>query len=421
MSCGRHLQVLQDIENKYRDGGAVFLAVSTDAPEYQSAIPGYLDKFSLHCRVLLAGEKNVPGYADALAPGSLYVIDRRGLLAGVPSEFRVSNLEQELERRLPDLLAGRPAPGRVLWTARRLPQGWGELWRDPEASGGLHLAVAPATPHAPLELMLLDRLDHLTRYTGAGVRLGEGDLEEGKGYFELRGADLDDDGVNEWLVRAGNNIEVLDSKGRPYWTYYNYDASDKDEVEIAGVTDLDGDGFKEIVVRSGDHVIALGSVGRPRWIHRSTQPLNGVTVDARGTIWAESDGGLSPIDASGKSGTAVMRAFGFMRIVGETRDGKGELLRVLDGRDLDHRVDVDHDLDGDGRDDVVIASQNGVVAYDPDGRLILSVASGEWGLGMALANLDGRTGDEMVLFLPKYGLMALGRQDRGTGKAAAGP
>lgn len=409
------------MENKYRDGGAVFLAVSTDSPEYQSAIPRYLDKFSLHCRVLLAGEKNVPGYADALAPGSLYVIDRKGFLAGVPSEFRISNLEQELNSRLPDLLAGRPSPGRVLWTARRLPRSWGELWRDPEASGGLDLAVAPATSHAPLELMLLDRLNHLTRYTGEGARLGEADLEEGKGYFQLRGADLDDDGVNEWLVRAEHNIELLDPKGRPYWTYYNYDASDKDEVEMAGVTDLDGDGFKEIVVRSGDHVIALGSVGRPRWIHRSAQPLIGVRVDARGAIWTESDSGLSPIDASGRSGTAVTRTFGFMHTVGETRDGKGELLRVLDGRDLDHRVDVDHDLDGDGRDDVVIADQYGVVAYDPDGRLILSVASGEWGLGMALANLDGRPGDEMVLFIPKYGLVALGKKDGDAGKAAAGP
>lgn len=389
------------------------LAASIDSPETVPSIPGYLKKNGLHCRVLLAGENGVPGY-DFSAASSLFVIDRKGFLAGVPSEFYM-RFREELERRLPDLVAGRPTLGPVLWAAQRLPPGWGEIWRDPRASGAYSLTAAPATPKGSLEIGLLDGAHHFMRYSPQGVLLGEVTLEDrGEAWWGLQGADLDGDGMNEWIVRSGSEVILIDSEGRPYWTYYGIDA-DQANVEVAGVTDVDGDGFKEIVVRAGNTVTALRSLKQPQWTHRSRESLIHAAMDAQGGIWAQSERGLFPIDAHGRAGSPVTPAFGAMQLKGETVGRGGEPLRIFGGRNT-RFVDADHDLDGDGRKDVVVAGgPGGVSAYDAEGRTILSltIAENQIAPQIALANLDGRPGDEMILYVPQYGLVALGKQGDG--------
>ncbi len=357
----------------------------------------------------------MPGY-DFEAASSLFVIDRKGYLAGVPSEFYFK-LEEELERRLPDLIAGRPTPGPVLWAAQRLPQGWEEIWRDRGVGGVASLAVAPATSRGPLEIGVLDGDHHLLRYSPKGARLGESSLDDGGGsWWGLKAADLDGDGRHEWLVRAGRSeVTVIDSEGRPYWSYYGRGSDET--FDLAGVTDLDGDGFQEVVVRSGDSVTALRNVNQPQWIHRSRESLIHAMVDARGRIWAQSDRGLFPIDAFGKAGPVAAPAMGSMLLKGEVIGNKGERLKIFGSRYVP-LVDADHDLDGDGRPDIVVVSEGGgVSAYDRDGKTILSlwISENQATPHVALADLDGRPGDEMVLFIPQYGLVALGK---GGGKLA---
>jgi hypothetical protein len=359
----------------------------------------------------------VPGY-DFSAASSLFLIDRKGLLAGVPSDFYFK-VEEELERRLPDLLAGRPTKGPVLWSAQRLPQGWREIWRDPKVAGVTSVAVAPATAKGPLEIGLLDGSHHLRRYAAGGSLLGDAAVDDGgESWWGLRGADLDGDGVNEWLVREGNlKVSVIDAEGRPYWSYYGRE-SEGTSFDLAGVVDLDGDGFKEVVVRSGDTVTALGNVGRPRWSYRSREKLSQAKVDVRGGIWASSERGLFPIDARGRAGALAVPAFGATVLKGETVGPRGERLWILGNRY--GVVDADHDLDGDVRKDIlVVSSGGGVAAYDRDGKTILSlwIAENQTTPQIALADLDGRPGDEMLLFVPQYGLVALGK---GGGELATG-
>ena len=313
----------------------------------------------------------------------------------------------------------------MLWATEIRPEGWGEIWRDPGVSGVVSVAVAPATSRGPLEIGVLDSSRHLRRYAADGSPLGEATLEE-EGWG-LQGADLDGDGEKEWLVRGQySTLTVLDSRGQAYWTHYGTeglrrgDQPREDSFQVGGVADLDGDGFQEIIVRSGDSVTALRSLGQVQWVHRSKQPLRHLMVDAHGVIWGQSDRGLFTIDALGRAGTPVAPPIGRLRFQGETVGRTEEHLRIFASRY--QFVDADHDLDADGRKDVVLAGRGGVSAYDGDGKTILSLSISETQRDprFALADLDGRPGDEMVLFIPHYGLVALGRRP-GTEARLAGP
>jgi hypothetical protein len=71
---------------------------------------------------------------------------------------------------------------------------------------------------------------------------------------------------------------------------------------------------------------------------------------------------------------------------------------------------LDHDVDGDGRDDVVVAGRQGVIVYDPSGQPILRVRSHDVGITAAVGDLDGKPGEELALFIEHYGLVVLGPQ-----------
>jgi hypothetical protein len=406
--------VLQDLEKKYKDRGLTLLAASMDGSDTQQKIPRYLQEYGLGCRVLLAGENGVPGF-DVQAASSLFVIDRKGFLAGVPGDFYYQ-MEKELERKLPDLLADRPAQGPILWAARRSPKGLSELWRGAAVSSVVSLAVAPATGDRAVEVGLLDDEQHFRRYSAKGVLLGEATLG-GKDIWGLRGADLDGDGNNEWLARGDSTLSVMDSEGEAYWQYRGHVGEAGEEAfEVGGVTDLDGDGHKEIIVREADTVTALGNVPQPLWSYASPNPLRHLWVDGHGRIWAQSSKGLLSIDATGHAENPSAKSTDWLLYRGEVADAQGEPLRVF-GRPYAGLIDADHDLDGDGRSDIVVASRAGVAAFAASGEMILSLYTTENQAEpvVALGDLDGRPGDEMVLFIPQYGLIALGMK----GEAAA--
>ena len=104
--CRAELKALQALEDRYGKDGAVLLAVSVDDAKTRTAIPGALAEMGLHCRVLLGEWGGFPGYSIPYA-GSVYLIDRKGIVAGIPGEF-LGDVVKQMEDRLPSLIrAGR--------------------------------------------------------------------------------------------------------------------------------------------------------------------------------------------------------------------------------------------------------------------------------------------------------------------------
>ena len=409
--------MLQDIEKKHRNEGLTLLAVSIDSPEDQPKIPAYLKKYGLDCRVLLAGNEGLEGY-NFYAASSLFVVDRKGLLAGVPSQYYFK-LEEELGRELPDLLSGRPTLGPVLWSLNIAPPGFGELWRVPEEAPVSDLTVVPASGKRAVEIGVLDESHHLKRYSGKGELLGDATLEDEK-LWGLSGVDLDEDGVNEWVARNETRFQVLDAAGRSYWGYDTYDS--EKTLEIGGFADLDGDGRKEILVRSGDAVMAIRNVPSLLWKNEALVDVKALKVDERKTIWVQTGDTVRRLDEAGRITGSSFQAPGSTAFLGELQPGSPRSLRAFGSRYSP--VLRGGDLDGDGSKDILVRSRGGVTVYAQDGSVLLSlfVAENQTDAAVVLADLDGKPGDEMVIQIPHYGLVALGMkadQRHGT-RASAG-
>jgi VCBS repeat protein len=398
--------VLQAIEKKYKDRGVSLLALSVDTPADQPKIPAFLKKYGLGCRVLLAGDEGIEGY-NFYAASSLFVIDRKGQIAGIPSEFYFK-IEDELEKRLPDLLAGKPTPGPLLWSVQKAPEGFGELWHASIEGTVTSVSIAPGSASRPPEIAVLDEGHHFRRYSATGELLSNVTLEDDK-TWGIVGVDLDGNGVNEWIARQQHSFKVLDESGEPYWTYY--EGSGDDWLEIGGFFDLDGDGRKEIVVRVEDTVAALRNVPRPLWKLKSFSDVKALKVDSRGRIRVQDGSTVWNVDARGRRAGAAFRVPGDTVFLGEAETGSALSARFFGSRYLS-KVDVEHDLDGDGRTDVVVAQRGGVRVFTQEGALLASlfIAENQGYMEVALADLDGRPGDEMVFFVPQYGLVALGRK-----------
>ena len=395
--------MLQDIEKKHKDEGLTLLALSIDAPEDQARIPAYLKKNHLDCRVLLAGEEGVRGYTFSAA-SSMFVIDRKGLLAGFPSQFYF-RIEEELGRMLPDLLAGKPTQGPVLWSIRSAPPGFGELWREPLDTKLTSIAIAQGSKGLRPEIGTLDEAHHLKRYSAQGVLESNVELEDTR-LTGLRAADLDGDGTPEWIAFNDTGLQVLDGSGHVYWTYDGYDPTRS--FEIGGIADLDGDGAREIVVRSGDTVSALRNVPRVLWKNEALVDVKGVRVEGPNSIWVQSGQTVRRLDARGRVTADSFQAPGSALFTGSLESGPSGPLRLFQW--LTQQAAATGDLDGDGKKDFLIRSNGWLVVYAQDGSILLSlaIAENQTSPTAVFADLDGNPGDELVVEIPNYGLVALG-------------
>jgi len=390
------------------------LALSIDRPEDQPKIPAYLKKYGLDCRVLLAGEEGLEGY-NFYAASSLFVVDRKGLLAGIPSQYYFK-VEEELGKQLPDLLAGRPTLGPILWSLESAPEGFGELWHAPEEAPLTDLAVVPASGKQAVEIGTLDVSHHLKRYSPAGELLGDATLEDEK-LYGLRGVDLDGDGTNEWVASKDSGFQVLDDAGSAYWSFDSYDSSKS--FEIGGFADLDRDGRKEILVRSGDTIRALRNVPGLLWKNETLKDVKALIVDGRQTIWTQTGDTVHRLDVKGRITGTGFQAPGRTVFLGETLPGSPRSLRAFG---IAYRPALSFgDLDGDGRKDILLTKTGGVTVFNQDGSILLSllVAENQTGPRAKLADLDGKPGDELIVNIPGYGLVALGMKST-QGKVAAG-
>jgi hypothetical protein len=386
--------------------------VSTDGPETRPRIPDLLKKYDLHTKVLLGDEKQLREYGIRVA-SSLYLVDRNGLLAAVPSEFYFG-LEKKVRARLPDLLEGKGQRGTLLWGVEKAPKGLGILWKQESNRALTALAVAPASKDHPAEIGVLEE-SHLTRYSASGELLADNSVEAPSAYG-LIGADLDGDGKNEWIVKEESGFKVLDPGGQPYWEYW----LSWPDWDFIGVMDLDGNGSQEILIRDGSSVVAKKSVPGVLWRTPPMGYLRSVVADGAGGMQVQTPEGIQELDLRGHPRGARRPFSGRALLAGRIRQGSGKSLDVFSAR-YGAKIDVKHDLDGDGLNDVLVYSHGGLAVYSQKGEplLILKVYDNQTEVLATLANLDGRPGDELVIAIPHYGLVALGISPKATPLAVA--
>ncbi len=388
------------MEERHREEGLVLLALSTDDPAVRPKIPEFLKTRGIHAKVLLGDPRSPKGYETH--PGALYVIDRQGILADTPGDGTLEELETGEGSRLANLLEGKPTPGPLLWTVEKAPPGFGLLWKQPLDSPVIALAVAPSSKSHPADIGVANGT-RLLRYSASGTLLGDSPLEAEKLEF-LEGADLDGDGKNEWIAAAGSSVTLLDGAGEEYWNY----AASRGAMRVAAVMDLDGDGSREIVLQDGPSIVAKKALPGVLWRSPSEKAFRTVVPDPSGFLLAQGRDGIQALDGKGLPRGRPSRVAGDAVLRGRIAREGGGFLDVF-GPD-DTVVDVRHDLDGDGRRDILVSDGEVVAVYSQDGSplLILRIASNRTSPRVALADLDGRPGDEMVLAIPDYGLVALG-------------
>ncbi|HET6584276.1 MAG TPA: VCBS repeat-containing protein, partial [Nannocystaceae bacterium] len=218
----------------------------------------------------------------------------------------------------------------------------------------------------------------------------------------LRATDVDGDGKREWLVGGWQGVKVLDDAGNLYW-----ERTSEGLELVAGARDLDGDKFQEIVVRSENRVTALKADSKEMWRSRPFTRIETVAIGPAGEVLVQADGDVVELDARGAE-TARTPAPADRDLSGRT---------TLDGKSVDvfaAKFDASprllHDVDADGKPDVVVVSETGIIAYDAAGAPLLELRTNETDMNVALGDLDGKPGDEIALAIRHYGVVVLGRR-----------
>jgi hypothetical protein len=165
--------------------------------------------------------------------------------------------------------------------------------------------------------------------------------------------------------------------------------------------------LKELIVRDRDAVIARRNVPATFWRRADLGSLRTVRIGPQGDILVQTERGLVSLDSYGKEREGIHPIAGREALEGEVVLRDGRTLGVFN-QAYPWPMDLDHDLDGDGRQEIV-QLMDGVLAYSQEGEVVLDLVVPDlWGSHVALGNLDGEPGDEVVLFVPEYGLVAFG-------------
>jgi thiol-disulfide isomerase/thioredoxin len=395
---------LQKFQKEHRDKGVEVLAVNIDDFNSRSKIKPFLEENDLKMKVLLEDPAQLTGYDYSGIP-ALYVIDREGRIAHARTGYD-AQLKEKLAHEIKAIVEAKGGTPRQLLTIEQAPAGWGVRWKQPVSGDVRALAVAApmagkgGKAKASGEVAAVGR-EGLLRWAADGKALATKPLT---GWSRsLHATDLDGDGKREWIVGGWQDLKVLDHQGDLYWEHKG-----KGMVTMAAHHDLDGDGFQELVLQDGDRVVAMKAVPDPLWTSVPFEELEAVRVDPAGGLVVQADGQLVRLSARGK-----VVARGGQAPEGRTLSGRVDtpdgVLDFFEGQ-WDPTPVLDHDIDGDGRDDVVVAGQQGVIVYDQSGQPILRVRSHDVGITAAVGDLDGKPGDELALFVDHYGLVVLGPQ-----------
>lgn len=404
--CLRELPHLETFWKEHRDEGVELLAINIDSYDMRAAIEPFLDENNIDVPVALEDEEQLTGY-DYRAIPALYVIDREGMIAEARTGYD-PELEDKLSGKLLSIARGAPTPGRELFTVEVAPSGFETLWQRPFAGRPNAVAIAEAKGDAPGQIGAMLR-SQLARWSAAGEELPAAPQQ---GWWRtLHAADLDASGSSEWILGGYRSVKVLDASGEPYW---NFDGEDR--IEIAGIRDVNADGYPEIVCSEGQRAMALRYTPEQAWKSAPFDDLVAVRLDASGAPLVQDENGLHRLDDDGKPAGDATEAPGELRTLsGTVNTPDGRTLHVFEGM-WDATPRLDADIDGDGIPEIVVPRGSGVLAYSIDGEVVLRIDSGDVGLDVAIGDLDGRPGDELVLVVEHYGLVTLGNAAKQTAR-----
>lgn len=396
--CKKEMPELQKFQKEHEDKGVEVLAVNIDDFNSRSKIKPFLEENDLRIRVLLEDPAQLTGYDYSGIP-ALYVIDREGRIAHARTGYD-AQLKEKLAHEIKAIVDSKGAIPRELLTLEQAPAGWGVLWKQPVSGDARAVAVAPPLKGKAGEVGAIGR-EGLMRWSADGKALPTKPLT---GWSRsLEATDLDGDGKREWIVGGWQDVKVLDNQGELYWEH-----TGKGMVTVAGHHDLDGDGFQELVLQDGERVVAMKAVPDPLWTSAPFEKLEAVEIDPAGGLAVQANGELVRLSPRGKLVERRGKAPEGRKLSGriDTPDG---MIDVFEG-EWDPSPMLEHDVDGDGRDDVVVAGRQGVIVYDPSGQPILRVRSHDVGITAAVGDLDGKPGEELALFVEHYGVVVLGKQ-----------
>ncbi len=397
--CKKEMPELQKFLAAHKDDGVEVLAINTDQFSARSSVVPFLEKSDLNLRVLYEDPKQLTDYNYGSIP-ALYVIDREGRVAHARTGYD-ADLKDKLDTEIAGLITGAKDPSRDLFAIELALHGFDVVWKRAMTGNANAVAIAPAHAGRPGEVGAIGRKG-LMRWSATG---DEHPIKPIAGFSRsLASADLDANGTPEWVVGGWQSLKVLDSKGELYWDYETSRVAD-----VAKVVDLDGDGFQEIIVQDQDRVLAMKAVPTPRW---QTQPIEGiesVTVLPNGNVAVQAQGSTTVYgdDGAVRSHSEKSPEGRIRRASVESSDGT---LGLFGGR-FDSAPNTDHDIDGDGRNDIVISGHSGLVAYSADGKPILRLHGKDTRLWTAIGDLDGKPGAEVAVFVEHYGMVVLGQRN----------
>ncbi len=378
----------------------VLLTINTDSFENRPNIQPVLARLNLAPTVLLEDPEQLSQYQYSSLP-SIYLVDREGRVAFAKTGYDPETKEK-LTALVATMLAGKPAPGRTLLTIETAPAGFGPRFKLPLAGRRSTVAVASPLGDAAGEIGVLGAAG-LERWSAAGEPRGTKPLE-GSWWRGLETTDLDGDGKREWIGLGYDTILVADAEGTAYW-----DREFQDEITFGRFLPAGDAGRQGMVVQSGKEISALGTTSTTTWKTERLDGIEAIGRDPRGTLLVQKESVLLPLDASGKLAAAGEDVPRSREFAGRMAVGEGTI-DFFTGT-WDRKPTLGHDVDGDGREDIVFVGSRSVRAFAADGRPLLRIDGGEERILSAdIGNLDGRPGDEIALLIDKYGLVVLGRK-----------
>jgi hypothetical protein len=203
---------------------------------------------------------------------------------------------------------------------------------------------------------------------------------EDNGIGGLIAADVNDDGLKDFIVTKPNHIVVYDNAGKKLWTN-RVDIQVGREAEREGLpglhgagvqaADVDGDGSTEVLylTKGGDLEIVNGSTGREMWKVRLEVPVSAerwehlVVANFRGK--GDRDLLLQATNAQGYRMGRYLAAYALDDLI------EGDLKPLWQRGDFvanAHNGARVADLDGDGRDEVL-----GGTVIGADGKLLFRI------------------------------------------------
>jgi thiol-disulfide isomerase/thioredoxin len=395
--CKKEMPELQKFARAHKDQGVEVIAISIDQFADRVKIAPFLEKNGLDITVLLEEPEQLTSYNYRAIP-ALYVIDREGKIAHARTGYD-PNLEEKLKGEILAIVQGERKGGREMLSIEKAPPGFGVRWQQSVTGDASAIAIAPPLGASGGELAIVGSKG-LMRWSAEGQPLGDKALS---GWTQtLDASDLDGNGKREWVIGGWQGVKVLDAAGELYWEH------ETRGPEIAGIRDLNGDGFAEVVFKDQERVIVMKATPDPMWKSPPMQQLEAVALTPEGNVVVQADGELTELDGRGKvvaSGAAPPKGR-FLAGRVKTKDGHADLYK---GR-WDADPILGHDVDGDGEEDIVVPSSQGVVVYDKQGDTILRLRSHDVRVETDVGDLDGKPGAEIALHVEHYGLVVLGKK-----------